>query len=47
MGERTEPQQSFGNQNQVRFACLDQAEARREDVHFLVTSLNVGRAEPG
>ena len=43
MSKRTEPEQSFRNEDQVRFAGLDQAEAGREDVHFLVTSLNVGR----
>ena len=43
LGERTEPEQSFRNPDQVRFGGLDQTEAGRDNVHFLVTSLNAGR----
>ena len=40
--ERTEPDQALGNPDQLRLRGLDQAEAGRDDVHFLFTSLNVG-----
>src|SRR5947209_18492557 len=44
--ERSEPYQAFGNPDQLRLRNLDQAEAGRDNVHFLFPSLPKGWAAP-
>ena len=40
--ERTEPHQAIGNPDQLRLRDLDQAEAGRDNVHFLFSSFTTG-----
>ncbi len=47
--ERTEPHQAVGDPDDLRLRDLDQAEAGRDDVHFLFSSYYGGQGgrEPG
>src|SRR4051812_40773135 len=44
--EQTEPHQAVGDADQLRLRDLDQTEAGRDDVHFLLPSFTTGWAPP-